>query len=100
MVRKRIDDIANALSEGDHLYLATDPDRAVRKHSAIGLGNIVVFSGNAYKYGGHSGGPSWRYDTTSGKDYVEGIHSTSSRTSPPSPSGVGSCRRIKAPLTR
>ncbi len=24
---KRIDDIANALTEGDHLYLATDPDR-------------------------------------------------------------------------
>lgn len=35
---------------------------------------------DAYIYGGHSGGPSWRYDTASGNRYVEGIHSTSDRS--------------------
>jgi len=33
---------------------------------------------SAYTYGGHSGGPDWRYDGTN--DYVEGVNSTSNRT--------------------
>lgn len=35
---------------------------------------------DAYMYGGHSGGPSWRYESSSGNRYVEGIHSTSDRS--------------------
>jgi V8-like Glu-specific endopeptidase len=35
---------------------------------------------DAYIYGGHSGGPSWRYESETGDRYVEGIHSTSNRT--------------------
>ena len=35
---------------------------------------------DAYLYGGHSGGPSWRYVAATGERYVEGIHSTSTRT--------------------
>jgi V8-like Glu-specific endopeptidase len=34
---------------------------------------------DAFIYGGHSGGPSWRYDSGTGDRYVEGIHSTSDR---------------------
>ncbi len=34
---------------------------------------------DAYVYGGHSGGPSWRYDGATTNRYVEGIHSTSDR---------------------
>ena len=34
---------------------------------------------DAYIYGGHSGGPSWRYDSGTGNRYVEGVHSTSTR---------------------
>lgn len=34
---------------------------------------------DAFIYGGHSGGPSWRYDSGTGSRYVEGIHSTSDR---------------------
>jgi V8-like Glu-specific endopeptidase len=34
---------------------------------------------DAYVYGGHSGGPSWRYISATGDRYVEGIHSTSDR---------------------
>lgn len=34
---------------------------------------------DAYVYGGHSGGPSWRYDSGAGDRWVEGIHSTSDR---------------------
>ena len=33
----------------------------------------------AYIYGGHSGGPSWRYTADTGDRYIEGIHSTSNR---------------------
>lgn len=34
---------------------------------------------DAYTYGGHSGGPAWRYDSSTGDRYVEGINSTSDR---------------------
>lgn len=45
-------------------------------------GNVLWYTGGrialaAYLYGGHSGGPSWRFDGES--RYIQGIHSTSNR---------------------
>lgn len=34
----------------------------------------------AFIYGGHSGGPSWKYNSDTGDRHVVGIHSTSNRT--------------------
>ncbi|MEN8216978.1 MAG: Calx-beta domain-containing protein [Pseudomonadota bacterium] len=35
---------------------------------------------DAYTYGGHSGGPVWRYISSSGDRYIQGVNSTSNRT--------------------
>ena len=48
----------------------------------FGLGDVVGYTGgriqlDAFVYGGHSGGPSWRFDGTD--RWVQGIHSTSDR---------------------
>lgn len=34
---------------------------------------------DAYTYGGHSGGPAWRFDGSTGERWIQGINSTSNR---------------------
>ncbi len=53
------------------------------QYKGFDSGNVVSTTDyrielSAFVYGGHSGGPSWRY--TNGERYVVGIHSTSNRT--------------------
>jgi len=47
-------------------------------------GNVIDFTDSriqmsALTYGGHSGGPAWRYDSSSGGRWIEGVLSTSDR---------------------
>ncbi len=46
--------------------------------------NVVLYTTyriqlEAFIYGGHSGGPSWRFNSSTGDRFIHGIHSTSNR---------------------
>ncbi len=61
------------------------PSGTLVQYSGYDVGNVLGYSCcrlslNAYIYGGHSGGPSWRVDDATGDAFVEGIHSTSNRS--------------------
>lgn len=52
------------------------------QYPGLGTGNVLSYTINrinlsAYIYGGHSGGPAWRFDGTS--RWVQGVNSTSNR---------------------
>jgi len=52
------------------------------QYPGFDAGNVIGYTCcriemSAYTYGGHSGGPDWRYDGTN--DWVEGVNSTSNR---------------------
>ena len=61
------------------------PSGTLVQYSGFDVGNVLGYSCcrinlNAFIYGGHSGGPSWRVDDATGDAFVEGIHSTSNRS--------------------
>ena len=61
------------------------PDNELSQYHHADPGNVDNYYTNriqmcAYTYGGHSGGPVWRYDSTGGVRYVQGVNSTSTRT--------------------
>jgi len=60
------------------------PAGEYRQYPGFDANNVVSASAtyitlDAYTYGGHSGGPAWRYDASSGGRWVQGINSTSNR---------------------
>lgn len=59
------------------------PDDSIGQYPGYDAGNVNYYTTDrinmcAYVYGGHSGGPVWRYDGTD--RYIQGVNSTSNRT--------------------
>lgn len=67
------------------------PSGEIRQYPGFDTGNVNYYTTNrinlcAFSYGGHSGGPTWRYDGA--ERYIQGVNSTSNR------SGVAESARI------
>lgn len=68
--------------DGYPVELPYVPPYTLVQYPGFDYGNVLGYTSNriqlnAYVYGGHSGGPEWRYDGVN--DYIQGVNSTSDR---------------------
>jgi V8-like Glu-specific endopeptidase len=60
------------------------PAGEMRQYPGFDSGNVVLYTSSrirmdAFTYGGHSGGPVWRFVSSTGDRYIHGVNSTSDR---------------------
>ncbi len=95
----RESDCANSLNfSGYPTETPYVPSGSVVQYYGYDADNVVIcwpytIDLDAYIYGGHSGGPSWRYEGSTGNRYVEGIHSTSNRVGSATDTRLTSAKR-------